>query len=232
MNDKYNARHEPFLRKPLAHSVRKRVSTDSRRRPKQERARLTVEAILEATELVLVSDGYDKTTTNRIAEVAGVGIGSLYEYFSNKESIVAALIERHAEQMLAVFQSTLPALGEVPLPVGMRELIEASVEAHAVAPVLHKVLVEQVPRVGDLERIGVVESRIANLVREYLQSYRDEIRPKDLSLAAFVVVQAVESLIHATVVDRTEYLHDGRLVDEATALVLGYLVCPNASATS
>ena len=53
---------------------------------------MTVEAILDATARVLVREGYARTSTNRVAAVAGVSIGSLYQYFPNKESLVAALV--------------------------------------------------------------------------------------------------------------------------------------------
>lgn len=62
---------------------------------------MTVTALLDATARVLVRRGYAACTTNLVAEVAGVGIGSLYEYFPNKEALVAALAEREIEAHLA-----------------------------------------------------------------------------------------------------------------------------------
>ena len=111
-------------------------------------------AILEATVRVLVREGYEGATTSRIAEVSGYGVGSLYDYFPNKEALVAALIEHHAQRMVAVVESTFHGHADSPLPVAVRAWVEAGVEAHLANPELHKVLVEQVPRVGDLERIG------------------------------------------------------------------------------
>lgn len=71
--------------------MRSGARTRPRKLPKQERSRVTVEAILDATALVLVREGYDRASTKRVAGVAGVSIGSLYQYFPNKESLVAAL---------------------------------------------------------------------------------------------------------------------------------------------
>lgn len=72
------------------------AETRIRRRPRQSRSRHTVEAVLAAVPLVIQRHGPASLTTNRIAEVAGVSIGSLYQYFPDKQSIVAALLERHA----------------------------------------------------------------------------------------------------------------------------------------
>ena len=68
-----------------------------RKRPTQRRARATVDAILLAAAHILKTEGGEHASTNRIAELAGVSIGSLYQYFPNKESVIAALRERHAE---------------------------------------------------------------------------------------------------------------------------------------
>ncbi len=72
---------------------------NARKLPKQERSRITVEAILEATTHILVEEGYDKANTNRIAERAGISLGSLYQYFPNKEALMTALMDQHATEM-------------------------------------------------------------------------------------------------------------------------------------
>ena len=199
-----------------------------RKVPKQERSRATVEAILEATARVLVRRGYEGATTLRIAEESGYGVGSLYDYFPNKESLVAALIERHAEEMLDLVGSSFSEHADSPPPVAVRAWVEGAVKANLARPALHKVLVEQVPRVGDMKRVGAFEQRIAELVRSYLERHAGEIGRGDLPLAAFVVAQAVVSLTHKAVAERPETLEDGRLEGEVTDLVLGYLAPDDA----
>ncbi len=78
-----------------------------RRRPKQRRARVTVEAVLDAVVRILKRDGFSAITTNRIAEVAGVSIGSVYQYFPDKRAIFTALHQRHVDQIDRLVQSTL-----------------------------------------------------------------------------------------------------------------------------
>lgn len=197
--------------------------TKPRKEPKQQRSRETVETILEATARVLVREGYEGTSTNRVAEVAGVSVGSLYQYFPNKESLVAALMDRHLEEMGRIYEERFAELREAPLEVAVRGLISASVEAHATRPKLHKVFVEQVPRVGDLGKIAAAGKRIEEELLDLLRRHRREVEREDLGLAAFIILYGVEATIHAAVVERPEYVRDGRLADELAVLVLGYL---------
>src|SRR6478735_1117078 len=78
-----------------------------RRAPRQERSRQTVDAVLQAVERVLTREGVDALTTNRIAEAAGVSIGSVYQYFPDKRSIFAALHQRHVAQVSQVIDRTV-----------------------------------------------------------------------------------------------------------------------------
>ena len=89
--------------------------TKPRKLPKQSRSRVTVEAILAATTHILVEEGYDKANTNRIAERAGVSIGSLYQYFPNKKSLITALMDQHAQEMAELVGAKLDRLFDSPL---------------------------------------------------------------------------------------------------------------------
>ena len=111
-----------------------------------------MDAIITAAAHILIERGYEGATTGRIAERAGVSIGSLYQYFPNKEALVAALIEGHANEIVRVIEAALddPALATV--ADGIRALIKAGMVAHRIDPALHKILNEQVPRVGRLAK--------------------------------------------------------------------------------
>jgi AcrR family transcriptional regulator len=83
-----------------------------------------VESILRATSRILVRDGYAELNTNRIAEEAGASVGSLYQYFPSKESLVAALLERHVDETLAQLRREVPALSSLPLDQAVPRFVE------------------------------------------------------------------------------------------------------------
>jgi AcrR family transcriptional regulator len=203
--------------------------TNPRKAASQKRSRLTVDALLEATARVLMKEGYDRASTNKIAAVAGVSIGSLYQYFPSKEALVAAVIDRHKNEVMQVIRGALVKAAARPVEAAARELVSVAIEAHRVNPELHRVLTEQIPRVGRLENIEAIDRDTYALVRGYLEAHRDEIDVADLDVAAFVCVTAVEALTHAAVLRCPEMLTGekaGRFVDDVTRLVVRYLQKP------
>jgi AcrR family transcriptional regulator len=210
---------------PMARKLR----TSPRKTASQERSRATVEALLEATARVLIRDGYDRASTNRIAGVAGVSIGSLYQYFPSKEALVAAVIDRHSQRIAEVTRNAVVRMAARPIEEAAREFVAVAIEAHRVDPKLHAVLSEQIPRVGRLENVEANLREGYSMVRAYLEAHRDEIDIADLDVAAFVCVTVVEALTHAAVLRRPEILSGGkaqRFVDDATRLLVRYLRAP------
>lgn len=201
-----------------------RTRTVPRKMPKQQRSRETVDVILAATARVLVKEGFDRASTNRIAEQAGVSIGSLYQYFPSKEALVAALVERHIETMSEALEAEMHALVDAPLDLCVRRMVTLMLDAHAIEPELHRVLNEQVPRVGRLHRVHEVEERMQRLGRAYFERRRHELRPGlDLDTAAFIVVQTIEALTHGAMIHGELAPARDALVEETTTLVMRYL---------
>jgi AcrR family transcriptional regulator len=210
----------------------RRPPTRPRKNALQERSRATVDALLSATARVLVKDGYDHASTNKIAIAAGVSIGSLYQYFPSKEALVAAVIERHIDRMMDVVRASLAQVASYPLRDAARELVRVMIEAHRIEPKLHRVLVEQIPRVGSMEQVERVDDEATQLVRIYLEAHRHEVGVEDLDLASFIAVSCVESMTHVAVLRRPVLLEDPRFVDEVAALVVRYLEGESAAAAN
>ncbi|MBS0540780.1 MAG: TetR family transcriptional regulator [Proteobacteria bacterium] len=199
--------------------------TIPRKSASQQRSQATVETLLDATARILVREGYDRASTNRIAAKAGVSVGSLYQYFPNKEALVAALVARHNRDMLRLLREALAEMASRDIATVMRELVRAMVDAHLVDPVLHRIFSEQVPRMGQLAKIEALQQETFRLIRDYLEERRDEISVSDLDSATSICVTTVESLTHEFVIRKPDAL-DGdrdRFIDEVTRLVVGYL---------
>jgi AcrR family transcriptional regulator len=144
----------------MAASRTRELRLAPRKAARQERAHLTVEAILEAAAQVFESHGYARATTNRIAERAGISIGSLYQYFPNKDAILVALAQRHLAEGMAVMWPQVQRLsGEESWEEVLPGIVEAMVQMHAVAPMLHRCLFE--------------ETRLPKAVRDELEALED-----------------------------------------------------------
>ncbi len=158
-----------------------------------------MEAILAATSRVLVEEGYDHASTNRIAEVAGVSVGSLYQYFPNKQSLVVALLDAHGRTMIAALDAAYTpvvdrkAHAAVRLDACLRAYVDAIAAAHTVAPELHRVLAPQARLLHD----GVLpafELRAEALALEVIDGRADSegaAEPKLVARMMRTLVQAV-----------------------------------------
>lgn len=163
------------------------------RTARQSRSKATVEAILEAAARILSQAGWAGLTTNAVAARAGVSVGSLYEYFADKQAIVDALLDRHlddAERALAVAAA---GAGQHAGPRDIaRALVAGYAALHAEDPGLHRALSSQVP-IGapQLARLKSIRSRAVELVTDALQDH-----VADPAIAARVLVDTADTLTH------------------------------------
>lgn len=205
----------------------RRPLTQPRKNASQDRSRGTVDALVEATARILTREGFDKASTNRIAEKAGVSIGSLYQYFPGKEALVAAVIDRHNHKVMQVVRGALAEVASLPVDKAVRRIVAVAIEAHRIDPRLHRVLAEQIPRTVRLENTEAFNREAQGLFLDYLEAHRNELRVADLELAAFLCASSVEAVSHSAVLHRSEMLAGAgtdTLIDETARLLLGYLL--------
>lgn len=168
----------------------------SRKQPRQERAAFTVDMLLVAVEQILERHGTEALTTNRIAEVAGVSVGTLYQYFGNKEALVAAVQARYLEQTFGMCRAALAAAHDVPLGDVIDRITQALVAAfHAQRPI-HRWLIDMWSAVGFQETMRAAVEQLVADVAAFLG--RRPVRPPDPATAAYVIVHAVYGIVMAT----------------------------------
>jgi len=206
-------------------------TTSPRRRPRQARAQATVDAIVKATARVLVDEGYDRASTNRVALAAGVSIGSLYQYFPSKEALVAALVEDHIAKMQSALTQSLTgaafgATSGMTLEARAKQLVRGVITAYRVDPQLDHVLCQEVPKVGELTRVYGFEQYLAERCRAHLFSDAS-VRPLDIERAVFLLVNAVPGVVRASVKEDPRGEADERLADELTDMIVRYLKAAN-----
>jgi AcrR family transcriptional regulator len=211
-----------FQRMSTAHTDDRRLAP--RKTVKQARAQLTVDAILDAASQVFESRGYASATTNRIAERAGVSIGSLYQYFPNKDAILVALTHRHLAEGMAVLEPQLRRLQEgEPWDEVLPDVVSAMVAMHAVAPMLHRCLFEEtrLPRTVR-DELEALEDALVDLTADALAAGPVDAQG-DARLAARIVVNVIESLTHRLVLRPHADAGSEDVAREITLLVRAYL---------
>jgi len=193
-----------------------------RRRPKQRRARFTVESILDAVVRILKREGVKAVTTNRVAEVAGVSIGSVYQYFPDKRAIFVALHERHIQQIDRIVESKLVEYAESSLDDLIRAMVEAMIDAHTPDPELYELLMTEVPHRAEGTREFTV--RLHNAFRLAIVAKAQELKPqRNLDKVVFVVTHMVDSLSHGAVLRRPARVSLAEAKEEAVGAILAYL---------
>lgn len=193
-----------------------------RKLPKQERSQATVSAILIATTRILTEEGYDKFNTNRVAELAGVSVGSLYQYFPNKAALLYALGEHHANEMAQLAQHHLEDLGDRSILEVLQQIIKAVLAAYAVNPKLYRILHQQVPRSEEMQKLD--DARIEQMLHAFLAPHHDQLRPKNLDITVFIVSRTIKALLYDAIADRPNLLKNGELEQELMRMLSSYLI--------
>ncbi|WP_205315735.1 TetR/AcrR family transcriptional regulator [Nonomuraea lactucae] len=173
-----------------------------RKTPRQQRSQETYDAILEAAAQLFERLGYAGATTNKIAERAGVSIGSLYQYFPNKDALLYALGERHVRHLVGSLKAVFAEVSadDPPLEESVRRLVGALADLHLSEPRTHRLLYDQVPRpAATAVQLRSMQADMAAEVERQLS--RLGVGGPDRVVTALLLVQAVEAQVHGAVLD-------------------------------
>lgn len=186
-----------------------------RKSPRQARSKALVMAILDATAQVLVERGYAGSSTNLIASRAGVSIGSVYQYFPNKDSLIAALRERHATDLYDTLDAVLTRRNPQSLEEKLSAIVHGWMLAHQLEPDLHRVVEQEFPffERAHQDQIPIYRT-IVERVRQLLEEHREQLLPDNLDLATWMVLQTIESLIHAATTTTPLPVHQPAAIEQ------------------
>ncbi len=209
------------------------ILPELRKAPKQERGRQAVAAIEQACLQILEKEGPRHLTTNRIAEVAGVSIGSLYQYFPNKESILAAVYsEQLRVEIEALFRTAAAVIWEAAnrsLEEGLRAMIRTYVDLRRRLSHLNPEFYGRYHRRFDLlteaNKWAVAHGQpvFEEWFPALLERHRTHLRVADLRLASALVIRTMEGAFWLAVEERPDLLESEAFQEQLLALVLGFL---------
>ncbi|NUN04651.1 MAG: TetR/AcrR family transcriptional regulator [Bdellovibrio sp.] len=187
--------------------------------PTQERSRQTVATILDACSRLLISEGFYSITTDKIAKEAGVSIGSLYQFFGNKESVVQALVKNIIEEDKRLWAEKMRAISPLPPAQRVRAMIDLAIEITR--------------RNSELRaKLTTIQYYVAeaDYMTESLRFYQEiillnlpKIPGRDMEKVSYIAVNAFVGLINTMAINNPNAIHDAELVEEVTQFFTKYL---------
>jgi AcrR family transcriptional regulator len=176
------------------------VAFEPRKTPIQARSTVTVESICEATVQVLLSHGLERLTTTRVAERAGVSVGTLYQYYPNKQSLLFAVVENHLNRVTARVEAACASACHQPLAEMIKEMVEAFVEAKLERPDISVALYRVAGDLGGPALVKRAGQRSRKAVGAMLQTVTDIKFPPDkfaVDIMLSAMAGAMRSLLEA-----------------------------------
>jgi AcrR family transcriptional regulator len=167
-----------------------RVALKPRKVPAQSRSKITVDAIFEATIQVLIADGLQRLTTTRVAERAGVSVGTLYQYYPNKQSLLFVVLERHLRRISQSMESAARDSHHKPLKVMVRHVVIAFVAAKTANLDESRALYAVASEIDSVELVVEAGNRINASLAAMLATAADR-KIKDPMLTAFYLFSAM-----------------------------------------
>jgi AcrR family transcriptional regulator len=183
-----------------------------RKRPAQRRSRETVAAIIEATIRVLADDGAELTTT-RVAELAGVSVGTLYQYFPNREALINGVLADHLEAAIGALEVAVDANRNEPLPVAAERVVRAFLAAKARNAHVSRSLQRVIDRIDERPAVRAAVRRAEQAIATLLTG-------EDAAARASLVCTAIEGIVRAAISEDPDRLLDPAWVDRVVALVV------------
>lgn len=194
--------------------------------PVQERARQTIETILEATARILVEDGSERLTTNHVARKAGFSIGTVYQYFPNKETIVLALIERQREDTGRRIRSLLDSRPDDPAEDKIRGIVRILHEAFAVHRMPERRLALALLKIAVARGLPAPPNlAVQTIVKLWAESDDSQRAPLNDS-EAFVLTRSVIEVLRQATLQSSPLLGTGEFEDALVRLIFGFLGGP------
>lgn len=195
-----------------------------RKQPTQKRAQVLVDSLVEAAGQVVVRDGLDALTTVRVAERAGVSAGSLYQYFADKDDLIAAVSARVEKDMIAAVDRVAASALSLPPPAFARALLDAAFEAMEARNGLGRELLRNWYWLDTSAGFQHFEQRMLDVLRNYaLAHLREGVDPSPAR--AFVVINSVLfTLLRYLSAPTPPVFGRDVLVDELALMATGLLV--------
>lgn len=188
------------------------------RAPTQERSRQTVSDIVNACTKIIVEEGYFGVTTEKIAKGAGVSIGSIYQFFGNKESVVSAVIVGLFDRDMAFVKEKVAQFGDISLEQRGRRMMEVALD-------VYNTEVELRARIQSIYQYVVDEAYYSQLMKNYHSIFAQmmpAIDGRDNQMRGYIAVHSFIGLMETIIQERKDFYSDKNLTGEIIEFFCGY----------
>lgn len=206
------------------------IALKPRKKPLQARSTVTVDAIVEATIRILRRDGWAACTTTRISTLAGVSVGSLYQYFPHKDALLVGLAHRHVDSVVAAVDAFTASMSSdtVELDAVLADLASVLVAQHELDH-LHTIIAHQAPRTADLEReLARARERFIDMADDVLVPRIPD--PSSRRAAAAMVVAILDAAVHQVLLLQSPGPQRDHAVELMLAAVAAVIACAASTA--
>ncbi|HQR04506.1 MAG: TetR/AcrR family transcriptional regulator [Proteobacteria bacterium] len=181
---------------------------EARKVPRQQRSRMLVDSILEAARQLLSERGADGVTARAVALRTGVSIGSLYQYFPNRDAILARLMDEEIERVSNEAQIFFTSVRERPLteffPLVMARIVEVEKHMLSLGGDFHRRYAQYLETINRRESRPLDTATMETMMARILTEHGDESNPADPALSVFLLTRGLPMLLKTLVSERPE----------------------------
>lgn len=187
--------------------------------PTQERSRQTVATILDACSRLLVTEGFYSITTDKIAKEAGVSIGSLYQFFGNKESVVQAVVKNIMEEDKRIISESMRAISNQEPAARVKSMIHLFIETIRRNSELRSKLTTIQYYVAEAAYLTETATFFQDVIRYNIP----QIPGRDMNKVSYVIVNSFFGMINSICAHNPAAMQDSQIIAEMTRLFMSYL---------
>lgn len=195
-----------------------------RKRPQQQRSKQLVESLVDATAVCIARHGLDSTSTPQIAEIAGVSVGSLYQYFDSKEDLIEALVERIATDVTRTMSTAVRVGSDVALEDMAHAAIRVALSLLHSNEGLYLELVRNWYRLPTHKVADVLQQYFLELMRMYFTKHHRELQVEDLHVKTFIIVNSTIFTVVRYLSGEYPLIKEDDIAKGLTEMITGYLL--------
>jgi AcrR family transcriptional regulator len=195
---------------------------EARKQPRQARSQATVDAIFEATIQVLLAEGLQRLTTIRIAERAGVSVGTLYQYFPQKQALLFAVLQRHLERVMTAMEDAATSVHYASISVMVKTVVTAFVNAKTANLEESRALYAVALELDSRGYVSEVQARNRKALENMLKTASDA-HFDDIAMTTFMFAGALIGPIRLLLEGKSSQAMIRKFRDQLESLCLGYL---------